>query len=324
MKIAVVTNAKNAPVQRYDTHAKEQAETTCLAVTNSLKALGHEVTVIEAGPNLLAELIDTKPDAVFNIATGYRSKRDQANIVAVLELSGVLFTGSSLHAHTIGLHKHLAKMLMSVSGVRTPGFLVVHDKASVPTADSLADMRLPVIVKPAAEGSSVGITSESVTSDPSEVARLALHLMKEYGPPVLVEEFISGREFTVGVLGYPEPKALPVEEIIFNEAGMYTYSVKSRDNVKPVCPADIPSDLQEEVSQLAERAFVAIGCRDLGRVDLRLSEDGVPYVIEINTLPGLMPSYSEFPRIAEKAGISYTELIRRILDGALQRGKVDI
>jgi len=137
---------------------------------------------------------------------------------------------------------------------------------------------------------------------------------------VLVEEYIAGREFTVAVVGYPEPVALPVQEIVFKSHGMYTYDVKARDNVTPVCPAPIPEELSCELQDIAVRAFKAVGCRDIARVDIRLSEcEQYPFVLEINTLPGLMPRYSEIPRIAEAAGISYPELIDMILQGALHR-----
>ena len=148
---------------------------------------------------------------------------------------------------------------------------------------------------------------------------MAQRLLDSLEPPVLVEEYISGREFTVAVVGYPEPIALPVEEIVFNGSGMYTYDVKARDHVTPICPAPIPEDLSRKLQDIAIRAFEAIGCRDIARVDIRLSQDEEhPFALEINTLPGLMPGYSEVPRIAEAAGIT-SRTYWLILQGALQR-----
>ncbi len=320
MLVAVVTNKTGDTIlNRLDRHAEEQATITCEAVVNSLTALGHGTAVVEVGPTMLRDLENIKPDVIFNIATGYRSKKDQANIVAALELLGLPMTGSASETHVMGLYKHLTKCVMQMSGIPTPGFIVVGADKNIPAVESLEKLDTPLIVKPGAEGSSVGISEHSVIHDLKEVHSLVEDLMTRYGPPVLIEEYITGREFTVALLGYPEPKALPVQEIIFNQGNMYTYSVKSKDNVTPVCPADIPPQLAVKLQTMAKRIFKALNCRDLARVDIRLSLEGLPYLLEVNTLPGLMPKYSEFPRIAEIAGFDYDALIEHILEGALSR-----
>lgn len=319
MRVSVITAPTgDCPLNRRDPHASEQTRKTRDAVVAGLKELGHTVSIVEASPSMLRDIERSRPDVLFNASTGYRTKKDQAVIAAVLELSGVPFTGSDALAHEIGLQKHLAKMVMQAAGVRTPGFRVAFGRQDL-TPRLAEGLRFPVMVKPAAEGSSVGISPESVAPDMGKALEAASRILDEYGPPVLVEEFISGREFTVGLLGYPVPQPLPVEEIIFNEDGMYTYCVKSKDNVRVECPADIPHGLSVYLQEIAGKTFTAIGCRDIARVDIRVSEDGVPYVLEINTLPGLMPDYSEMPRIAAKAGITYTDLISRLLNGALSR-----
>lgn len=300
-----------------------QAEVTCKAVSAALSELGHEIQVIEAGPRLLMEIENAWPDAVFNIATGYHTKKQQANVAAMLELSGVPFTGSSSRTHMIGLLKHIAKMNFAAHGILTPEFRTFNSGQELAGDSLISEMPFPVIVKPAAEGSSVGISSESVTQDPVKVRQLVTRLLSALEPPVLVEEFVSGREFTVALVGYPEPAVLPVEEIIFGEEAMYTYGVKVRDKVTAVCPAEISQELNQAIEDTARKAFHAIGCRDIARVDIRVSQDGRPFVLEINTLPGLMPNYSEVPRIAEKAAISYRELIASILQGALKRRTSD-
>ena len=280
------------------------------------------MSVIEAGPSILLDIESTKPEVLVNLATGYRSKRDQANVAAMLELTDIPFTGPTAHGHIVGLHKHLAKMVMNTVGVPTPPFRVAFGEGDL--NDGLTQgLKFPVIVKPAAEGSSVGITTDSVVADHSGALRVASEVLRDFGPPVLVEEFISGREFTVALLGYPRLKALPVEEIIFKEGTMYTYGVKARDNVTVRCPADIPGDLAASLQAMAVRAASAVGCRDAARVDIRLTGDGVPYVLEVNTLPGMMPDYSEFPRIAAEVGISYTEIVKTLVDGAIKRAAGD-
>ena len=304
--VCVVVNHRKAPLYLTDPHAREQSIRTRDAVCAALQDLGHSVTVAEAGPSMLGRLSGLRPDVVFNLATGFRTKKEQANIAAMLELSGIPFTGSSFRAHMLGLHKHLAKMVMNLYGIPTPRFALIHKRSEI-APDLVSTLRLPVIVKPAAEGSSTGISPDSVARDAESVGPKAEEVLERFGAPVLVEEFVEGRE-----------------EIVFPGGGIYTYDVKSRDAVLPVCPADISSELNAELQEVARRTFNAVGCMDLGRVDIRLSKDGKPYVLEINTLPGLMPGYSEIPRMAEKADISYTELVRKILAGALLRGNVQM
>ncbi len=316
MRVSVLAcPERGARMYQADPHAFYQGEKTLEAVSQALKSLGHEVEVVRAGPDMLQALGDLGPDVVFNIATGYSSKREQGHIAAMLEFLGVPFTGSGSVGHMLGLEKHLAKMVWLSRDVPTPKFDVIYTEAD----DLKKDLRYPVIVKPSGEGSSVGITGDSVKNDPEDALELARELLKVFEPPILVEEYVEGREFTVALLGYPDVRALPVEEIIFHEDGMYTYSVKSRDHVIPVCPADLPEEVAYEVQSIAIQAFKALKCRDIGRVDIRLSNDGRPYVLEVNTLPGLQPGYSEVPRIAEKAGMDYPTLVGEILDCATKR-----
>ncbi len=305
-------------------------------MATALSDLGHDPHTVEVGPHLLATLETTRPDVVFNIATGYHTKKCQAKVAAMLELSGTPFTGSDSTAHIIGLQKHISKLVFNAHGIPTPDFYVIKDSHGSLGSDHLFEnpdrlfevfgkeestggLAKPVIVKPATEGSSVGIFPESVTRDPAYALSLTAGLLESHDPPVLIEEFIAGREFTVAVIGYPEPYALPVEEIVFHQGETYTYDVKTRDSVKPMCPARISDRLSREIQGLAVNTFKSIGCRDMGRVDIRLSENEEPLVLEINTMPGLMPNYSEVPRIARAAGIGFTELVDTILKGALRR-----
>ena len=317
--ICVVVNHRSSAFYAHDPHAKEQSQVTTDAVCTALGELGHKVTVVEVSLSLLDRLNTVNPDVVFNLATGYRTKRDQANIAAMLEMSGFAFTGSGPFSHLLGLYKHLTKATMGIYGIPTPKFKVVQDTA-LAGPEITEGLDFPVIVKPAAEGSSVGISESSVVSDPDAALAQVRLIAERYGLPVLVEEFVNGREFTVGLVGYPQPQALPVEEIVFKKGRMYTYDVKSRDAVEPVCPAEIPPESMVELQDLALKTFNAVGCTDLARVDIRVSSEGKPYVLEINTLPGLMPGYSELPRMAGKGGFTFRALVERILEGALKRG----
>ena len=319
MRVAVLTTPRTTRLYRDDPNSKVQMKATEDAVVSALQALGHDVLVLPAGPDLLVRLEEEGPDVVFNIASGYHTKKQQANLVAMLELSDVPFTGSGSRAHTVGLFKHLAKLCFAAYGVPTPRFKVFNGAGDLEDPEFFKGMRPPVIVKPAAEGSSLGISSDSVTEDPAQARKIAEHLLDAFRPPVLIEEYVGGREFTVALLGYPEPSVLPIQEILLGQEGTYTYGVKVRDDVPVQCPAHIPWRLKGEIERVSLAAFAAIGCRDFARVDVRLSGDGRPFVLEINTLPGLMPGYSEITRIAEKAGMTYTDLVDAILQGAIFR-----
>lgn len=319
LRIALVTDSGKSMLAQLDPHSRLRNEVTRNAVFNALVELGHEVEIIEVGPNLLNKIEAAYPDAIFNLATGYKSKKQQANIAAMLELTDIPFTGSGLKAHTIAMHKDISKMIFQANEISTPRFAVFNDAQELGACSWKKELPFPVVVKPAAEGSSIGIYSHSVTCCSAKVKELAFELLDTVGGPILVEEFISGREFTVALVGYPEPIVLPIEEIVFHDEVLYTYEAKASDNVTPICPAEIPIELARDIQDMARKAFKSVGCRDIARVDLRVSEDGIPYVLEINTLPGLTPGYSEVPKIAEAANIRYQELIGLILKGALKR-----
>ena len=322
MRVAIIADSGKTRLAQIDPHSRLQSELTRNAVLDALVELGHDVETIEVGPNLLNKIEDAHPDAMFNIASGYNSKKQQSNVVAMLELTDIPFTGSGTKTHVLAMYKDIAKVLLRAKGIPTPRFMVFHSAKELDLLPCDKELPIPVIVKPSAEGSSIGIHSDSVTFSVERVRQLVLGLFKTVGPPVIVEEFVPGREFTVALVGYPEPTVLPIEEILFNEEVFYTYEVKAADNVTTVCPAEIPLGLACDIQYMAVEAFGTIGCRDIARVDLRVSEEGFPYVLEINTLPGLTPGYSEVPRIAEKANIGYAKLIGLILDGALKRGEI--
>ena len=321
MRIAVITDPIQSRIAQADPHSRQRNELTRKAVSKALLELGHNVHMIEVGPNILHEIEAVHPDAMFNIASGYNSKKQQANVAAILELTDIPFTGSEAKTHVLALYKDITKIILQHRHVPTPKFIVVHSAEELDSFPSNGKLPSPVIVKPSAEGSGVGIHANSIAHYFEEVRRLVLNLMETVGPPIMVEQFIPGREFTVALVGYPKPTVLPIQEILLDEEALYTYEVKTDDKVLSVCPAEISPELTREIQDLALESFAAIGCRDIARIDFRVSEDSVPYVLEINTLPGLTPGYSEVPRIAERAGIGYTELIRLILEGALKRFK---
>jgi len=309
-----------AKVER-DPHALVQSRATAAAVVAALRELGHNPILVEATGSLFRRLASVSPDLVFNLATGLGQKKQQANVVALLEAAGVPFTGSPLESHVLALHKPLAKMVFRHWGIPTPAFQVFQD-ADQPLHPGLP---FPLIVKPTSEGSSVGIGPEAVVGDENTLRAAVARVLNEYGQSALVEQFIPGREFTVGILGNDPPVVLPPEEIVFppeevEVAGeIYGYVMKERDRVERLCPAPLSPGQRKEIEEMALLSFHALGCRDYARVDIRMDRAGVPFVLEVNTMPGLQPGYSELPRLAQAAGLDYVSLIGRLVGEALDR-----
>jgi D-alanine--D-alanine ligase len=193
-----------------------------------------------------------------------------------------------------------------------------------PGREKLKSFRYPVIVKPNAEGTSKGITSASVVEDETAARAAARALIDKYRQPALVEEYIRGRELTVGLLGERRPKVLPPLEVVFvkpAEYPVYGFAEKQADTnrVRFECPAQLtPAELRR-VEKVARDTFIALDCRDVARVDLRMAKDGTIYVIELNPLPGLTPDFSDLCVIAKVAGMDHRALIGEILGGSIKR-----
>ncbi|HHY47552.1 MAG TPA: hypothetical protein GX506_09675 [Firmicutes bacterium] len=316
LRVAVLYSPAARELLEKDARAQEHTDNMVNAVIRVLRHRGYPADMVPSTPEGFDTLARGAFDVVFNLATGMRSKKEQANIVAILELLGIPFTGPGLAAHIVCLHKHITKRVLASCGVPTSPFRVYHTPDGVGT--DLPD--LPAIVKPANEGSSAGIGPGSIAGTRAEVIELVDRITKEFSQPALVESFLPGREFTLAVLGNKEPLVLAPEEIVFDERapGFYTHEVKVRDQVTPVCPANVDPDLARALETAARDAYLAAGCRGYARVDIRLDASGKPNVLEINSLPGLEPGYSEFPRIAAACGLAYEDLIVRILEYAIE------
>lgn len=319
LRVVVLVDAAGPPCGR-DPGAPARSRATAEAVCAALRELGHLPLPLEAGFDLAGRLRELGPDLVFNLATGLGEKKRQANVVALLEVCGVPFTGSPLESHVLALHKPLAKMVFRHWGIPTPAFQVFED-ADAPLDP---DLPFPVIVKPSSEGSGVGIGPEAVAGDEGALRAAVRRVLSGYGQPALAEQFVPGREFTVGVLGNDPPQVLTPEELLLpaaegGEAAVYGYLAKERDEVGRACPPDLPPEKRREIEALALLSFRALGCRDCARVDIRMDPAGRPFVLEVNTVPGLLPGYSELPRVARASGLGYTDLIGRLVEEALAR-----
>ncbi len=324
MRIALAFNLKRVKPESggiRDDEAEYDGPVTLGAIREALASLGHEVIDLEADRSFPRALLAATPDLVFNVAEGARGRSREAHVPALLELLGIPYTGSDPASMVLTLDKAVAKAVVREAGVPTPRSVVM-TSGDEPLPAGFA---LPAIVKPVAEGSSKGVLSASVATSETHLRTLAHEMAKRYAQGALVEEYLPGREFTVAVLGDPAV-ALPPMEVVFREGlalpvYSFDHKLEANDEVRYEAPARVSAELDRELRSLALRAFAALGCRDVGRVDLRLDRDGNPSFIECNPLPGLTPGWSDLCLIAEAAGLDYRALIARILEPALVRAR---
>jgi D-alanine-D-alanine ligase len=319
LKVGLTYNIKRIDPAENDAEAEFDSPRTIAAITAAIESYGHTVVPLEATADLPRALASAAPDVIFNIAEGARGRGREAQVPALCELLGVPYSGSDPTTLSICLDKGLTKQILRSAGIDTAEWQVL-----TTGREKLKPFRYPVIVKPNAEGTSKGITSASVVKDEAAARAAARALVERYGQPALVEEYIVGREFTVGLLGERRPKVLPPMEVVFIEPNglpVYGFEEKQSDTprVRFECPAQITPAEQRRMEKTVRDTFAALDCRDVARIDLRMAPDGRVYVIEINPLPGLTPDFSDLCTIAKVAGMDYRTLIGEILSGSLKR-----
>jgi D-alanine-D-alanine ligase len=305
-----------------DTEAEYDAPETINSIRDALESYGHVVVPVEATAELPRQLMDSPVDLVFNIAEGVSGRNREAAVPALCELMGIPYTGSDAATLSIALDKALSKRVLRQHGIATPEFQVMETGRERLSPK----MKFPLIVKPNQEGSSKGVSAHaSVVDDEESMRAVVRELVDKYRQPALIEYYIAGREFTVGLLGDKRPRVLPPMEIIFldkaNARPVYDFQIKQEweKHVYYQCPAKLtPAELRS-MERIARETFVALDCRDVARVDLRMDDAGEIYVLEVNPLPGLTPGYSDLCLIAKAANIDYRSLIGEILAGGLKR-----
>ena len=300
-------------------HSLLRHEKTAGAVTECLRRNGHETVTIPVDGDFLFSLERAKPDLVFNTYFGPATRQDQAYIASLMEFARVPFTGGGAACHFVGLSKPLSKQVLAGTGLPTSRFLVVNGNSDVARSAEAAGMGFPMIVKTPAEGEGIGLDARSVVHSRDELEAAVARTASAHGRPALVEELMPGREFTIGVLDGDPPRTLPIMEILLDGGAIYSYEAKAGDTVAHACPAELSAEEAAVMGALAVRAGRAVGCRDYWRVDFRADPLGEPQVLEVNTLPGLQPGYSDITRMAGPAGMTYKDLVRTILDSAMLR-----
>ncbi|MEW6430764.1 MAG: ATP-grasp domain-containing protein [Myxococcota bacterium] len=307
-----------------DTEAEYDSPSTLQAIREAIASHGHEVVDLEATAELPMVLATTQVDVVFNIAEGFRGRNRESQVPALLELLDIPYTGSDPATLSLALDKALAKKVVRAAGIDTPNFQLMT------TGRERLDRqftRWPLMVKPVAEGSSKGVVSKSVCNTEAELREVVKELVERYKQPALVEEYIGGREFTVGLLGERRPEVLPPMEIVFTDKSdstpIYKFEDKleANDRIRYEAPAKLLPAQLERMRAAARGAFMALGCRDVARIDFRMDEDERIYFLECNPLPGLTPGWSDLVLIAQGEGMDYRTLIGEILSGAIRRYK---
>lgn len=330
LRVALAYNLKRIKPGAGGTHDEEaeyDAPSTIAAIKDAIASFGHEVILLEADESFPRALLAAQPDVVFNVAEGARGRSREAQIPALLELLGLPFTGSDATTMVLTLDKDVAKTVVAKAGVRAP-VGVVMTTGDEPWPEGL---RLPVIVKPVAEGSSKGVLPSSVADTEASARQIAKQMAERYAQGALVESFLPGREFTVGILGDDSgnPVVLPPMEIVLGGDAQYKvyafdHKLEPTNEVRYESPARVTPALDAELRNAALTAFRALGCRDVARIDLRLDAEGKVGFIECNPLPGLTPGWSDLCLIAEPLGIDYRTIVGRILASAVARARAAV
>ena len=263
---------------------------------------------------------DLDVDIVFNICEGFSGRSRESEVPMILDLYNIPFVGSDALTLGLTLDKVMAKKVFESDGVPTPKYFMA-DNRTIPA--HWETMKFPFIVKPRHEGSSKGISEDSIVSDRKSLKKQVKAIWELYRQPALIEEFIYGSEFTVLVIGNRKPLALPPVQISIAgqlEAGDLVYTSRRLEDtdIEYICPPKISKALEKKLCQISIQAYQSVDCRDFGRVDLRVDKKGRPYVLEINPLPSLS-SEDVFPLVARAAGMTYNQLILKIIDIALER-----
>lgn len=292
---------------------------TIEAIQGTLRELGYQTDRIGHVRQLVTRLArGDRWDIVFNIAEGLHGVAREAQVPAILEAYDIPCTFSDPLVLALSLHKALTKRVLRDLGVRPTDFALVESLTDV----DRVDLPFPLFVKPVAEGTAKGIDGDSKVTSRDELARVCRRLLTTYRQPALVEIYLPGREFTVGITGTGDQAVAigTLEVVLLPQAQPHSYTYVNKEQCEELCQFPLaPPDWVAPAEELALAAWRGLGCRDAGRVDLRADARGQLHVMELNPLPGLHPVHSDLPILCNAVGLPYRELIRRIMDSACQR-----
>ena len=297
-------------------------------VYEALKKAGHDAFyhVLDGTTGTLHAIADQRADLYFNLTESYAGDdTKEMNVAAYLELLGRRFTGAGPHGLYLAQDKALAKKIFAFHGIRTPDFMTGYQGR----LDCAHDIHCPVIVKPALEDGSIGIRFSAVVGSLKELMERIDEVHAQFDGPVLIEEYIEGREIYVAVLGNRDPEALPIVELDLSQLPAGTPRIAGTEvkweqgtavyrNTQPFFPDDLGEDTERKLKETACAAYQALKLRDYGRIDIRLDAEGNAHVIEVNPNPWLL-STAEFAKAAKKSGRQHCQLIAEIVELAMSR-----
>lgn len=322
MKIGLTFDLKSAYLQKGftpDEVAEFDSEETIEGIETALWELGHETERIGNVSELAAALVKgLKVDLVFNICEGLYGIGREAQVPALLDAHRIPYTFSDPLVLSLTLHKGMTKRVIRDAGIPTAPFFMVENEEET----LHCQLPFPVFIKPVAEGSGKGISNKSVVNDINTFQSECRLLLETYHQPVLVEKFLTGREFTVGILGTgPGARVVGVMEVsIRSDAEDQTYSRFIKENYNQrVDYTLVDGEIKELCTEISLNAWRTLGCRDAGRIDLKMDENGIPNFIEVNPLAGINHIHSDLPIMLYKQGWRYVDLIEEIIGSASQR-----
>jgi D-alanine-D-alanine ligase len=302
--------------------AEFDRDDTVTAIETALQKLGHDTDRIGHARSLIARLAaGDRWDLVFNICEGMYGIAREAQVPAILDIYGIAYTFSDPLVTALTLHKAMTKRMVRDHGFPTPEFALVHTIADLDTIN----FDPPYFIKPVAEGTSKGITPDSIIMEKETLTRAGLKMLAQFQQPVLVEKFLSGREFTVGVVGTGQKaRVLGTMEVhLLANAEKNVYSYLNKDKCEELVSYEVVSADHDAVVRSTEDITLgiwrALECRDAGRVDVRCDDFGKPYFLEVNPLAGLHPEHSDLPILCTGLKISYLDLIDMIVSSACER-----
>ena len=303
-----------------DANAEFDHPSTIEVIAKAIESQGYKIKKIGNVSCLLENIDRLGVDIVFNISEGLWGRNRESQVPILLEMRGIPFVGADALTLALALDKVMAKKIFIAERIPTPKFF------EVKTSDTLVNtdhFKFPLIVKPRFEGSSKGLSDASRVENMKELKKQAEYIINTYKQPALIEEFIRGEEFTVAIVGNDPPEVMPIVQIKIDgryklNDKFYTFARIHSDRLEYICPTRMNPDLKKKLSELALKTYNAVECRDFGRVDFRVDNKGNAYVLEINPLPSLSTE-DVFMVVAKEIGISYGEIIGKILNSALKR-----
>lgn len=322
MKIGLTYDLRNDYIRMgfsEEETAEFDREDTVEAIENTLQELGFQTQKIGNVYHLINALgREERWDLVFNICEGLYGVSRESQVPSILDAFQIPYTFSNGLILSVAMHKGLCKQMIKQLKIPTAPYIVLANMEQVKNVK----IPYPLFVKPVAEGTSKGITAKSKINNLEELKNMCDFLFQNFKQPVIVEKYLPGREFTVGIVGNNKSaKAIACMEIIIKDEKnkeIYTYEAKEKCEEQVIYQlAD--DEIAQKAMKTAIKAYQGLGCQDTGRVDLKVDEKGIVNFIEINPIPGLHPSHSDLPMMAEFAGISYKQLIKMIVDAAIER-----